>query len=83
MWQGEMVIVNPPPATGLLGAVISYVPQVLHAVSPLTYEIVGGLPLGLSLNASTGVLSGTLAINLGGPLRIKVTDSLGRTYTTP
>lgn len=83
MWMGELVIVNPPPASGLIGTIISYVPVVLHAVGATVFEIVGGVPLGLTLNPSTGSLTGTLTINLGGPIRIKVTDSIGRTYTTP
>lgn len=82
-WVGPLRIVNPPPASGLIGLVVSYVPVVLNPIFPLTFELVGGLPLGLNLNVNTGLLSGTLAINLGGPLRIKVTDGIGRTYTTP
>lgn len=84
MWQGELRIDNPPPASGIIGTVVSYVPVVVHATpGPLTFEVVGGVPLGLSLNTSTGVLNGTLSINLGGAIKMKVTDSIGRTYTTP
>ena len=43
--------------------------------APYSYAVVGSLPVGLSLNAATGVLSGTTNVAGSFPFSIKVTDS--------
>ncbi|MCC7601252.1 IPT/TIG domain-containing protein, partial [Janthinobacterium sp. FW305-129] len=43
--------------------------------APYSYAVVGVLPVGLSLNAATGVLSGTTNVAGSFPFSIKVTDS--------
>ncbi|WP_279587411.1 IPT/TIG domain-containing protein [Janthinobacterium sp. 75] len=43
--------------------------------APYSYAVVGSLPVGLSLNAATGLLSGTTNVAGSFPFSIKVTDS--------
>ncbi|WP_051958901.1 putative Ig domain-containing protein [Janthinobacterium sp. RA13] len=43
--------------------------------APYSYAVVGTLPVGLSLNTATGVLSGTTNVAGSFPFSIKVTDS--------
>ncbi|PHV25239.1 autotransporter outer membrane beta-barrel domain-containing protein, partial [Janthinobacterium sp. BJB426] len=43
--------------------------------APYSYAVVGTLPVGLSLNAATGVLSGTTNVAGSFPFSIKVTDN--------
>lgn len=47
--------------------------------APYTWSVVGTLPGGLSLNTSTGVISGTLDATAAGsyPLTVRATDSVG------
>ncbi|MGO9761030.1 MAG: Ig domain-containing protein [Solirubrobacteraceae bacterium] len=47
--------------------------------APYTYAIVGTLPAGLTLNTSTGAVSGTPTAS--GSFSVQVTDSLGATST--
>ncbi len=48
-------------------------------VLPLTYKLVGALPTGLSLNASSGVVSGSPTADGGYTASILVTDAAGST----
>ncbi|MGX9774013.1 IPT/TIG domain-containing protein [Janthinobacterium aestuarii] len=43
--------------------------------APYSFAVIGSLPAGLSLNAATGVLSGTTSVAGSFPFSIKVTDS--------
>ena len=52
---------------------------VTGGVAPYTFSIVGTLPAGLTLNTSTGDVSGTPTV--AGSFQIEVTDSLGNTST--
>ena len=65
------------------GTVKTYYKQLLEAdngIAPYTYSLVSGsLPLGLSLNSSTGEISGMPARQASKTFNIGVTDSLGKT----
>lgn len=55
-------------------------PSVAGGWAPYTYAVVaGGLPAGLSLNTSTGVLSGTPSTAGNASFTLRVTDALGAT----
>lgn len=70
---------NPYPAA-ILGSSYDQPFQVEGGSSPYTWSVVdGGLPLGLKLNPSTGVLSGTLSKTGIYPSVIGVKDGVGAT----
>lgn len=63
---------------------INWAANVTGATSPLTFNIeTGSLPAGISLNTSTGDISGTASFPGSGSVSIKVTDSLSATGTSP
>src|SRR5205809_5194662 len=51
------VITSPPTATGQVGVAFSY--QITATNSPTSFNVTGLLPAGLSVNTSTGLISGT------------------------
>ena len=67
--------------TGEVGVAFNSGPMtVTGGVGPYTFSVVGTLPAGLSLNASTGAITGTPTA--AGSFTLKVTDSLGNVATT-
>lgn len=70
-----------PPAASQ-GVAYSYTPSRTGGFSAFTYSIQSGtLPTGLSLNTSTGTVSGTPSvITAGDAVTLRVTDSQGNTY---
>lgn len=50
---------NSPATTGTTGTTYTYTPTVSGGTAPLVYSETGTLPAGLSLNTSTGVITGT------------------------
>lgn len=76
----QLAVACPSLTSGLLGVAFnSGSLAVTGGVAPYSYSVVGTLPAGLSLNASTGAVSG-IALNLGS-FGIKVTDALGGSNT--
>ena len=82
-------IINPPPAltclasgtTGEVGVPFnSPALTVTGGTAPYTFSVVGTLPAGLTLNSSTGAISGTPTAP--GSFSIQVTDANGVTATT-
>ncbi len=75
-------LANPAPPAGQSGVAYSNTLAVTGGTGPFTWAVSSGtLPPGLSLNASTGVLSGTpTSVGLYS-FTVKVTDSFGLTAT--
>jgi hypothetical protein len=69
--------------TGAMGTAYSAQLTAAGGMTPYAWSIASGtLPAGLSLNASTGVISGTPTASATVDLTVKVTDSVGGTATT-
>ncbi|HUZ47167.1 MAG TPA: putative Ig domain-containing protein, partial [Terriglobia bacterium] len=76
------VVVSPAPAitttslaSGVVGTSYSQTLAATGGAGTLTWSITGTLPAGLSLNASTGVISGTPTAYGTSTFTVKVTDS--------
>ena len=73
---------NPAPPSGQAGVAYSDTLAVTGGTGPFTWSVSGGsLPPGLTLNASTGVLSGTPTTVGLYSFTVQVTDSFGLTAT--
>jgi hypothetical protein len=73
---------NTLSASGTEGVSYSSGSSATGGKSPYTYAVISGsLPTGLTLNASTGVVSGTPSAAEAYPYTIRVTDSAGLTKT--
>ena len=73
---------NPAPPSGQAGVAYSDALAVTGGTGPFTWSVSGGsLPPGLTLNSSTGVLSGTPTTAGLYSFTVQVTDSFGLTAT--
>ncbi len=70
--------VSPLPS-GTVGTPYSVTLNTLGGVGPFTWTLFGALPPGLTLNTSTGVISGTPTFASNAFFIIRVTDALGLT----
>ena len=72
----------PAPPSGVVGTPYSVTLTAAGGTTPYTWSIsAGSLPAGLTLNASTGVVSGTPTTAGTANFTAKVTDSKGKTAT--
>jgi hypothetical protein len=77
----DPIITNAFPST-IAAGLFTYTPIVLYANGVVTFAISSGaLGLGLTLDTTTGVISGTALIGVLAGVVLTVTDSLGRTYS--
>lgn len=77
-----IAVVSPP--SGQVGVAYSFTFTRSGGTSPFTWSVSAGtLPGGLTLGASTGVLSGTPTTAGSYPFTVKVTDASGATDTEP
>jgi len=74
-----------PLPGGVVGAAYSTQLNASGGISPYTWSVTSGrsLPAGLSLNASTGVITGTPTAGCSCSFTITVNDSAGDTYVSP
>jgi alpha-tubulin suppressor-like RCC1 family protein len=72
----------PVPPTGEVGVAYTDTLNVAGGTAPYAWAVTAGsLPAGISLNASTGVLSGTPTTSGDSSFTIKVTDAAGQSAT--
>ena len=80
---GSLAITSNPLPNGVVGAAYNASETASGGTTPYTYAATG-LPAGLSINSSTGVISGTPTTATSGavPVTITVTDSTSPTHLT-
>jgi uncharacterized protein (TIGR03437 family) len=90
--QTFQLLVNPPPSittttlpNGIVNTPYTATLQASSGTSPYTFSLASGstLPAGLSLNASSGVISGAPAAAGSFSIQVQVTDSAGATPAQP
>jgi hypothetical protein len=77
--QAAPVITSAKAASGTVGSAFSY--QITATNTPTSYGATG-LPAGLSLNSSTGLISGTPTVTATSTVTLSATDSGGTGSTT-
>jgi len=78
---GSVTVTNPGTRTGTVGTATSLTLSASGGVTPYTWSATG-LPAGLSLNASTGVISGTPSTATTYSVTVTATDSTSPTHLT-
>jgi hypothetical protein len=79
----NLTLTGTAPA-GTRGVAYSFTPATAGGWTPYTYDVsAGSLPLGLTLNASTGRISGTPLLQAVTDLTLRATDIDGNTATLP
>jgi hypothetical protein len=79
--NGALTLANPGNQTGTVGTATSVTLTATGGTTPYTFSA-SGLPAGLSINASTGVISGTPTTASTSTVTATVTDSATPTHAT-
>lgn len=75
---GALALACPTNISAIVGEAYSYTYVATGGTAPYTFSVVSGtLPPGLTLNSTTGVLSGTLTTAGSYSFGVKVTDAIG------
>ncbi len=72
-----ITVTNPGVNTGTVDAAFSQTFTVTGILGTVTWSETGALPAGITLNPSTGVLSGTPTVTGAFPITVKATDTNG------
>jgi subtilisin family serine protease len=75
----DPVVTDPGPRNGTVGTATSLQLSVTGGTSPYTWTSATGLPAGLSLNGSTGLISGTPSTAGTSTVTVTATDSAAKT----
>jgi DNA-binding beta-propeller fold protein YncE len=77
-----IAVTNPAVSSGVPGVAFSQTFTVTGILGTKTWSETGALPGGITLNAATGVLSGTTGTSSSFPIVVKVTDTNGCSGTS-
>ena len=78
---GPVMVFTAPALSMLVGQPFSYALSASGGQPPLTWTALGSMPAGLSLNSTTGVISGTPTTAGTSSVAIRVADSAGNSVT--
>ncbi|MET8628628.1 M4 family metallopeptidase [Kitasatospora sp. NPDC004669] len=78
---GGVTVTNPGSQSTAVGGSVNLQIKASGGTAPLSYSATG-LPAGLSINSSTGVISGTASTAGGFNVTVTATDSAGKTGST-
>ncbi len=80
--SGTFAITTTTAQFGVVGSIYSFTPATTGGTAPLTWSLFGGvLPAGLTLNATTGAVTGTPTTAGNSTATLRVVDSTGKSAT--
>ena len=81
VYGGPLAVATPSLTTGAVGTAYTQTLTATGGTAPYTWSVSSNLPTGLSLNAGSGVISGTPTVAGTSDITVKVTDAKGATAT--